>query len=59
MIGNDPSEVARHSVMIGFVDSAEIEFGVDKKSYKGSKPRGSVIRHMHWNHCGCNLENML
>lgn len=47
MTGNEPSEVARHQVMVGLKDSAEIGFGVDKKSCKGSGQRGDVIQHMH------------
>lgn len=28
-VGNQPSEVAWHLIMVGLVDSAEIEFGAD------------------------------
>lgn len=37
--------------MVGLIDSAEIEFGADRKSCEGSEQRGSVIPHMpEWNH---------
>lgn len=29
VVGNQPSKVAWHPIMVGLVDSAEIEFGAD------------------------------
>lgn len=35
MGGNEPSEIVKHPVMLGPIDSAEIEFGEERKSCEG------------------------
>lgn len=42
VVRNEPSEVAGHPSMVDLVDSAEIEFGADRRSCKGLEQRGDM-----------------